>query len=250
MFHVLKHSARAHREVRPTNHENIAKSLRTLAAFTRFISQSGIEWYLTGGIAVDLIKRNSFREHGDLDVVMPIEEAPKLRSFLREAGVGAYRRISTARFRADDRITVFRRANPDIGDFGKHRTLKLFMGPSERLLPVVDIHFVSQTGLGSSILCDRKIVHLPFPLKGGNKFTVNGERIECCDLRLMLYMKSDNNPRNFLDAQRIAHELPQLEQDHVTHLRAISDKGFKRGERPLLLFRRSNAELLPLPLNR
>ena len=73
------------------------------------------------------------------------------------------------------------------------------------------------------VLCNKKIVPLPFPLNGGDFFTVHGEPVQICDPRLMLYMKSDANPRNFYDTKRIAVELPEAEVTRVLELRARAD---------------------------
>jgi len=221
LLRVFKHSARAHREVRPADSLNIEQSLRTVAALARFMAPSGVEWYLSGGIAVDLIKQSAFRRHSDLDIVLPIDQAIRLGEYLARCGVGAYRRICTANYHADDRLTLFRRATPDLKCFGNHRTLKLFMQPGNRVLPVIDLHFVTRKQAECAVLCEREIVSLPFPLHGDRSFSVHGETVRCCNLRLMLYLKSDQNPRNFRDAERLAVELPREEAERIMKLREV-----------------------------
>lgn len=219
LLRCLTHPARAHREVRPASFANVERSLRTLAAFARFASASKIEWYLTGGIAVDLVTRAASRLHSDLDIVIPIDQARRLRDLLAASGVGAYRRVLTATYAADRRFTLFKRCSPAQADFGRHRTLMLLMRQGERLLPLVDLHFVLRSSSGLAVLDKRRIVNLPFPLAGADEFSVAGERVRCCDLRLLMYLKSDGREKSRHDARRLARCLSPSDISKIARLR-------------------------------
>ncbi len=230
-LNFLEHSARFHREIRPTNPQKIATSLRTLAAFSRFMSESEVKWYLTGGIAIDLINRSAFREHGDVDIVIPLDQLPRFTEYLSSRRVLSYRRVFTTKVYADRRFTVFKRVVPKISHFGHRSNLKLLLSPQYDLLRLIDIHLVQTSSQGTKLLCGKNIVTLPFQLAESEAFRVNGQRISCCDLRFILFLKSDDNPRNFKDAARVASRLPGEQVEHVLKLRHAFDQSKSRRRR-------------------
>lgn len=142
------------------------------------------EWFLVGGMGLDLNLGEITRMHHDFDIEAPSERFSELVGHMMKRGYGLFRKLMSMDVYPKKRAVVYERFSADSAPIGKEMRFVRLMGDkaderNDDMLSYIDVFFTRDTEKGREFGYNEKPATLPFDYASPKKIEREG-----CSIRL------------------------------------------------------------------
>jgi hypothetical protein len=110
-YHITTYS-RTSKRFRESTSDNVAQIEDGLVRLCDMTDDAPFDWFLVGGVGIDLYLGRMTRFHHDFDIEVPSEQVEDVRDYMEEQGYFLLRKVMTSNVPRNRRMAVYHEVDP------------------------------------------------------------------------------------------------------------------------------------------